>query len=178
MTDKGRLWSDLGPIKKRVYQNFRFIIIRRWEEEGRGQLLNQGLTWILLLTPVLVPPVGGKLLTELLPGQQELALLREWLHSLKVGLNINLFSFFFGHTGYLCDVGSVTQFDYICICISPYIYLYLCISPTWWSGATGCRESRASWSVSNARPASPPSLLRVPGSRTRAKSPCDLEAMA
>ena len=58
-----------------MYQNFRFV--RRWEEEGRGQLPNQGLTWILLLTPVLVPPVGGKLLTELLPGQQELALLRE-----------------------------------------------------------------------------------------------------
>ena len=58
-----------------MYQNFRFV--RRWEEEGRGQLLNQGLAWILLLTPVLVPPVGGKLLTELLPRQQELALLRK-----------------------------------------------------------------------------------------------------
>ena len=58
-----------------MYQKFRFV--RRWEEEGRGQLLNQGLTWILLLAPVLVPPVGGKLRAELLPRQQELALLRE-----------------------------------------------------------------------------------------------------
>ena len=61
--------------KKHMYQNCWYG--RRWEEEGRGQLLNQGLTWILLLAPVLVPPVGGKLLTELLPRQQELALLRE-----------------------------------------------------------------------------------------------------
>ena len=51
--------------------------LRGWQEEGSGQLLNQGLTWILLLTPVLVPPVGGKLRAELLPRQQELALLRE-----------------------------------------------------------------------------------------------------
>ena len=61
--------------KKHMHQNFWFV--GRWEEEGRGQFLNQGLTWILLLTPVLVPPVGGKLRAELLPRQQELALLRE-----------------------------------------------------------------------------------------------------
>ena len=33
-----------------------------------------------------------------------------------------MFFLFFGHTGYLCDVGSVTQFEYIFICISPCIY--------------------------------------------------------